>query len=109
MFYTLDYPNIDVHLSMSKLVVQSVLDSDGALAWQSLFQAKKAFDSVDVNGVIEEYNDLLARLPYEDYKKGMPKTRVKDSTIVDPGELLCRGLMFSLLWLGRLGRYCGRF
>jgi hypothetical protein len=112
--YTLDYPNVEERSAMSKRVLESVLDDDDVEAWQALKRVKKAFDSEDVNGLIEEYNDLLARLPYEDYKKGLSKTRVKDSTIVDPGELLCRSLMFSLLWgaglrpigelHGRLGR-----
>jgi hypothetical protein len=96
---------------MSRLALQNVLDSSGAEAEESLDRAKKAFDREDVNGVIEEYNRLLARLPYEAYKKGLPETSVEDSTIVDPGELLFRSLLFALLWeagLRPIGELHGR-
>jgi hypothetical protein len=96
-YYALDYPNVETRSATSKLALESIL-GDKVQTENSIARMKAAFDNADVNGVIAEYNGLLARLPYEDYKKRLAKTYARGSTIVDPLELLCRSLLFAWLW-----------
>jgi hypothetical protein len=95
--FTLDYPNTEVRLSMSRLVLGNIVDNvvQGA---QAAIRVRSAFDNMNVDGVVEEYNNLLARLPYEDYKKPFSLDIKKGVTITDPGERLFRSVLFALIW-----------
>ena len=102
-FYTLDYPNMEVRSSMSRLVVSGIM-GDEVNALKIFFRTYNAFDNMNDELLVQEYNRLLARIPYEDYKaqlndniKNGDANILKNDSDPDPGESFFRSHLLSLI------------
>jgi hypothetical protein len=65
-FYTLDYPNLEVLRSMSRLLTRNFFGSEH-LAANSYKNLAAAFRARNPAGVIEQFKKLLAKIAYDDY------------------------------------------
>jgi hypothetical protein len=100
--FILDYPNHEVREAMSNLLVENFLGD--ALAYNIYFKLKEAFRDRNSSLIIEEFNILLANIPYNDYNEAKIKTKLAlNSSGVNSGEFLYReflyrSCLFSLLY-----------
>jgi uncharacterized protein related to proFAR isomerase len=100
--YTLDYPNREVLKSMSSLLIGTFVGNFGG-AKKGLL---RALLSGDCQALVEEFNSLLAAIPYDDYVAAIKKDEdlkrkikdlqkiIKDLTF---GEWLYRSTLLSFL------------
>jgi hypothetical protein len=93
--YVLDYPNQEVRQAMSSLLVRTILGEDEAQdAGERL---KAAFERGNVDGLVVEFNAMLAGADYGDYVKtpdpADPKRAEKPL-----GEGQYRSLLYALIW-----------
>ena len=70
--FSLDYPNTEVLHSMSRLLIQNIVTED---AYNALHhELISAVTSNNVKDFVKAVNRLLARIPYDDFSKGVEQT-----------------------------------
>ncbi|MDR1855954.1 MAG: ATP-binding protein [Desulfovibrio sp.] len=92
--YVLDYPNLEVHSAMSSLMTWNMFGSR-MNAEASISKLTEALEKNNVEVVINEFNKLLSKLPYDDYvaaAKDSVKERFED---IDLGEWVYRSSLLS--------------
>jgi hypothetical protein len=101
--YTLDYPNGEVLKAMSNLFVTNILGRDLRVNVNNNLQ--QALNKNDVEGVIAQFDKLLAKVSYNDYND-VNDVDVKHLTVLDAkgdryyfNEFFFRCLLRSLLVL----------
>ncbi|GHV47490.1 ATPase AAA [Synergistales bacterium] len=66
--YSLDYPNHEVLTAMSSLLIGNIF-GDGTELNDARNRLRESLVSGDAEGVQEEFNKLLSKIPYDDYAK----------------------------------------
>jgi hypothetical protein len=100
-FFTLDYPNREVLEAMSDLLVMDIL---GLGKQTEVYKKLKvALDEVDAGSVVEQFNQFLARVSYDDYNDADSED-AKNVTVIDVNgkkyyfnEYFYRALLCALL------------
>ena len=98
--YSLDYPNREVHSAMSDLLTKNLLGPEPAFSSGTLM--KKFLMELDADGVVEEFNQLLAAIPYDDYSAAARVTIRREGLKIGANEWLYRSTLFSFLYGMRL-------
>jgi hypothetical protein len=93
----LDYPNQEVRKAMSSLVTRNILGEEAAQHASDRLEA--AFGQGNVDGLVEEFNAMLARADYGDYLKA-PDPEGAEKPL---GEGQYRSLLFALISGSGLG------
>ena len=93
--YSLDYPNHEVHSAMSKLLCHNLL-GEKALS-QSRSRMKELLLKRDVDGVVQQFNQLLAAIPYDDYAASARAAAYFTDPTMGPREWLYRSTLYSFL------------
>ena len=94
--YSLDYPNREVHSAMSALLTQNLLGAESSIGSGPLM--KKFLMELDAEGVVEEFNQLLAAIPYDDYAAAASGAVRRGGLRMGPGEWLYRSTLLSFLY-----------
>jgi hypothetical protein len=94
--YSLDYPNHEVLVSMSRLLTENIFSAqDEAGSYRNLILRSLA--DGDAEGVIEQFNRLLAAIPYDDFA-GAAQASVKEQGYkFSPIEWLYRSTLLAYL------------
>jgi hypothetical protein len=100
--FILDYPNREVHESMSRLLVRSFLGGEARRKRVS-DDFQKALASGDVKAAVLELKTFLASVPYDDYFKAKTKSSNEKLSEIDYGEGLYRSCLHSLFLGVKLG------
>ena len=97
--FTLDYPNREVLSSMSMMLTVGVFESltDTDVSYGRL---RRSLDKEDVDGVVAEFNRLLAAIPYDDYAASAKKAVEAHGLdgALTPREWLYRSMLLSYLY-----------
>jgi hypothetical protein len=95
--YTLDYPNHEVLTALSSLLAENIL-GDRSEAEGSRSVLRQCLADGDAEGVVLEFNHLLAAIPYDDYA-GAARSAVRTRRLnMDAGEWLYRSTLLSYLY-----------
>jgi hypothetical protein len=94
--YSLDYPNREVLSAMSWLMTENIFASKEAAA-SSRQMLRKCLADGDADGVVEEFNRLLASIPYDDYSSAAHQTIKRMGLEMGAGEWLYRSTLLSYL------------
>jgi PAS domain-containing protein len=94
--YSLDYPNHEVRSAMSALLTQNLLGAEPSISSGTLM--KKFLMELDADGVVEEFNQLLAAIPYDDYTAAAKLAIRRGGLKMGPGEWLYRSTLLSFLY-----------
>jgi hypothetical protein len=94
--YSLDYPNHEVRSAMSALLTQNMLGPDCAISSSALM--KRFLLELDAGGVVEEFNQLLAAIPYDDYAAAANAAIRRGGLKMGPIEWLYRSTLLSFLY-----------
>ena len=95
--YTLDYPNYEVLAAMSSLLAENIFGDRGEVESSRSFLRQCLADG-DAEGVVSEFNRLLAAIPYDDYA-GAARSAVRTRRLnMDAGEWLYRSTLLSYLY-----------
>jgi hypothetical protein len=92
--FSLDYPNHEVLTAMSSLLVGNIF-GDGTELNDARSHLRQSLVSQDAKGVQNEFNKLLARIPYDDYTKAA-QSRVGRNG--DAREWIYRSTMLSYVY-----------
>jgi hypothetical protein len=93
--YSLDYPNYEVLSAMSALLTANILGGR-AESEDSRRVFRRHLIAGDVSGVVEEFNRLLAAIPYDDYIGGAQSAARNFGVVA--GEWLYRSVLLSYLY-----------
>jgi hypothetical protein len=95
--YTLDYPNHEVLTALSSLLAENIL-GDRSEAEGSRSFLRQCLADGDAEGVVSEFNRLLAAIPYDDYA-GAARSAIRTRRLnMDAGEWLYRSTLLSYLY-----------
>jgi hypothetical protein len=93
--FTLDYPNREVLQSMSMTLMHSFLgDAEFVRAKHNLLRALKEFDAVEVTN---EFNNICAKIPFDQYTKAIQQRIAVKSADIHFGEWLCHSSLLTFL------------
>ncbi|MDR0909491.1 MAG: ATP-binding protein [Spirochaetaceae bacterium] len=93
--YDLDYPNKEVLNALSALLVESFTAEHDIFNLDKRF--KYAFESGDMEGVVESFNALLRSIPYDDYTQAAQQSFRLRCFKFTPQEGLYRSILLSFL------------
>jgi hypothetical protein len=93
--YTLDYPNREVLVAMSSLLIGNILGFETKSA--SVANLLEGLSRCDADAVVMEFNRLLARIPYDDYSASLMGSFAIRRPEINLGEWLYRSTLFSYL------------
>jgi hypothetical protein len=99
--FILDYPDQEVRKTMSWLVTRTILGGEAEVK-NACTRVAKAFDQGNVDGLVEEFNAMLARADYKDYLKALDPADL-DGAEKPLGEGQYRSLLYALIWGSGLG------
>jgi hypothetical protein len=94
--YSLDYPNFEVLSSMSSLLADNILGSKDESSY-SRRALRQSIIEGDADGVVAEFNRLLAAIPYDDYSAAARHAVKCGRLDMDAGEWLYRSTLLSYL------------
>ncbi|GHT02447.1 ATPase AAA [Synergistales bacterium] len=94
--YALDYPNQEVLESMSSLLTVNILGSDETVG-ESVDMLRDALIYGDADMIVEEFNRLLASIPYDDYSRAAKVASRRGGVKMDAGEWLYRSTLLAYL------------
>ena len=93
--YSLDYPNHEVLTAMSGLLTKNLLGEKAAIG-SGVFMRKYLLKG-DVDGVVRQFNQLLAAIPYDDYDAAAKVAAQLEDLPMGPREWLYRSTLYSFL------------
>jgi hypothetical protein len=93
--YALDYPNREVLVAMSSLLSGNILGADAKNA--SVANLLYGLAKGDADVVVDEFNMLLAKIPYDDYSATLAEGFRSRRSKMGLGEWLYRSTLFSYL------------
>jgi hypothetical protein len=94
--FSLDYPNREVLISMSRLLTENILGSqDAAMISSSSF--KRALSLGDVGRFVEEIDRLLSSIPYDDFSQSAEMTVRRRGLGMGGREWLYRSTILSFM------------
>ena len=94
--YSLDYPNHEVLSAMSALLTRNLLGAESSVSSGALM--KRFLMELDAEGVVEEFNHLLAAVPYDDYAAAAKAAVSLGGLKIGPREWLYRSTLLSFLY-----------
>jgi len=93
--HSLDYPNHEVHSGMSGLLIRNFLSEKQVV--DAGVRIKSLLHECDVDGVVSEFNQLFAAIPYEDYDASAKGVVRRGRLKMEPREWLYRSMLYSFL------------
>jgi hypothetical protein len=94
--HVLDYPNQEVRNAMARLQVENYF-GDSLEADEARGSLSSALAEADPGGVVEAFNSVLARIPYDDYDQAARQKLRKRLRGVEFGEWLFRSTLLCFL------------
>ncbi|GHT01502.1 ATPase AAA [Synergistales bacterium] len=94
--YSLDYPNQEVLTSMSKLLTANIFGDMGTTR-ESNTNLFTGLVHSDADMIVEEFNRLLASIPYDDYSRAAKAASRRGGVKMDAGEWLYRSTLLAYL------------
>jgi hypothetical protein len=99
--FTLAYPNIEVRLSMSRLLMDNLFGSN-INTIDATSSLKNALAQPNPEEAVNVFNDLFIRIPYDDYAMANLKNARLKNPKVDFSENLYRSMLFTFFYTAGL-------
>jgi hypothetical protein len=97
--FTLDYPNKEVLMAMSELLITNFFGGDSSLYNIVSKKIKDALAARDIGKLIEEFNKLFANIPYDDYDRARRKILLlKNDSKFDFGVYMFHSTLLAMLY-----------
>jgi hypothetical protein len=94
--FSLDYPNREVLTAMSRLLTENIFSSrDETASYQNILL--RGLANGDAECVVEQFNQLLAAIPYDDFSAAARASVKEQGYAFSPSEWLYRSTLLAYL------------